>query len=143
MIFSLAAGCVALVLGSHFLVSGSATVARRLKVSDVFIGVVLVGFATSLPELLASYIAVASGMVDLGVANVVGSNIVNILLILCISSLVHALPIRDKTVFKMNAFAMIAAAAIFTVVSYYGKVNRFSAEVMLLAIVVYIYCHLS
>ena len=82
----LAAGFVLLLLGGEGLVRGSVAVARRLGVSPLLIGLTLVGFGTSTPELITSLQAALVGSPGIAVGNVVGSNIANVLLILGVAA---------------------------------------------------------
>lgn len=85
MVFSLLfviVGLIILVKGADFLVSGSASIAKRFGVSSLVIGLTVVAFGTSLPELTVSLLASIRGNSDIALGNVIGSNIANILLIL-------------------------------------------------------------
>jgi cation:H+ antiporter len=79
---AIAVGVVALARASELFVDGAATVADRLRVSRIVIGTVIVGFGTSAPEMLASGLAAAQGEAEVGIGNVVGSNIANVTLVL-------------------------------------------------------------
>lgn len=81
------AGCVLLVLGSSSMVKGASSIAEQLGVSDLIIGLTIVSVGTSLPELATSLVAVIKKQSDIGVGNVVGSNLFNILLVLGLSGL--------------------------------------------------------
>ena len=80
-------GFILLVFGGDLLVDGSVGLARKMKVSPLLIGLVLVGFGTSTPELVTSLTAVYKGANGIAVGNVVGSNIANILLVLGVAAL--------------------------------------------------------
>ena len=82
-------GFALLLIGGEFLVRGSVGVALKLRVSKVVIGLTLVAFATSAPELLVSVVAAARGKSDIALGNVIGSNIANIGLILGLTALVY------------------------------------------------------
>ena len=82
-----AVGLVLLVLGADWLVSAASALARRLGISALTTAVVVVGFGTSMPELLTSLDAALQGSPALAIANVVGSNIANVLLVLGFSTL--------------------------------------------------------
>jgi cation:H+ antiporter len=83
-----------LTLGAELLVRGSVAVAQRFGVSSFFIGLTIVGFGTSSPELLASLVAALRDQGDLAVGNVVGSNILNIAVILGVTALICPIPVR-------------------------------------------------
>lgn len=87
---------VAVVYGADNLVSGSADIARRFKISDFVIGAIIVGVGTSFPELIVSSMGAIEGKVDVAVGNVVGSNIFNILGILGITALLHPVAVKSE-----------------------------------------------
>jgi len=103
------AGFVLLIKGASFLVDGASAVARRLNVSDLVIGLTVVAFGTSTPELFVNVIASAKGNTGIAIGNVLGSNIANILLILGVSSVIHPLEVTKGTVWKEIPFSLLAA----------------------------------
>ena len=102
----IAVGIVLLFLGGHLTVDGAVNIAESLGLSQLIIGVVIVAIGTSLPELITSIIAIAKKQTDIGVGNIVGSNIYNILLILGVSSTIIGIPVSTD-VFS-NYYIMIA-----------------------------------
>ena len=102
----IAVGIVLLFLGGHLTVDGAVNIAESLGLSQLIIGVVIVAIGTSLPELITSIIAIAKKQTDIGVGNIVGSNIYNILLILGVSSTIVGIPVSTD-VFS-NYYIMIA-----------------------------------
>ena len=100
------AGIILLFLGGHLTVDGAVNLAETLGLSQLVIGVVIVAIGTSLPELITSIIAIAKKQTDIGVGNIVGSNIYNILLILGVSSAIVGIPVSSD-VFS-NYYIMIA-----------------------------------
>lgn len=88
-------GLVVLLFGSELTVRGATSIAEVMLVPEVIIGLTLVAFGTSLPELAASLVAAVRGQSDIAVGNVIGSNIANILLILGATSLVSPIPIQE------------------------------------------------
>ncbi len=103
-----AVGLVLVIKGADFLVDGASSLARRLGVSDLAIGLTVVAFGTSLPELTVSLFAAVQGQPAVAVGNVTGSNICNILLILGISSLLCPLQVQISTVWKEIPFSLLA-----------------------------------
>ena len=99
-------GVLLLFLGGHLTVDGSVQIAESLGLSQLVIGVVIVAIGTSLPELITSVIAIAKKETDIGVGNIVGSNIYNILLILGVASTIVGIPVATE-VFS-NYYIMIA-----------------------------------
>lgn len=97
-IISLIIGSVCLVGGAELLVKGAATIASKLGVAPVVIGLTVVAFGTSAPELAVSVSAALGGNADVALGNVVGSNIVNILLILGASAVVGGLVVLQRII---------------------------------------------
>lgn len=93
-------GFVVLIKGADFFVDGASNVARNFKVSKILIGLTIVAFGTSSPELAVSIKSMLSNNGDIVLGNVIGSNILNILLIIGISSLIHDLNVKNNTVKK-------------------------------------------
>ena len=103
-------GVVLLFLGGHFTVDGAVSIAESLGLSQLVIGVVIVAIGTSLPELITSVIANAKKQTDIGVGNIVGSNIYNILLILGITSTIIGIPVSTEafsSYYIMVAFSLV------------------------------------
>jgi len=117
----LVAGLLLLVVGGEFLVRGAVALARRLGVSPLVIGLTLVGFGTSTPELVTSVQAALVGAPAIAVGNVVGSNIANILLIIGLAALITPIACdpaalrRDGTVMAVAALAALGFVLIGTV----------------------------
>lgn len=107
--FQLIFGFIIIIKGADFLVDGSSSLARLLKISDLAIGLTVVAFGTSTPELFVNVIASLKGNTDIAIANVLGSNIANILLILGVSSIIRPLSVTKGTVWKEIPFSLLAA----------------------------------
>lgn len=113
-ILSIAAGLAILILGAEGLVRGASSLAAKLRVSALVIGLTVVAFGTSAPELTVSLLSAAQGSTDLAVANVVGSNIVNILLILGVCAIIVPLTVKSSTVWKEIPLALLGVFLVFT-----------------------------
>lgn len=113
----LIAGFVCLIIAAGFLVDGSAALARRMNVSDLVIGLTVVAFGTSTPELFVNLAAAVRGQMDIAFGNVVGSNIANILLILGVSAIIAPLAASRGTVWKEIPFSLLAAIVLGIVVN--------------------------
>ena len=107
-----AIGFVFLIKGAGFLVDGAVSVARRLNLSDLVIGLTVVAFGTSTPELFVNLIASIKGNSDIAIGNVLGSNIANVFLILGISSIIYPLAVSKGTVWKEIPFSLLATMAL-------------------------------
>ncbi|MDH3829434.1 MAG: sodium:calcium antiporter, partial [Desulfobacterales bacterium] len=104
-----AIGFVLLIKGADFLVDGAVSVARSLNVSDLAIGLTVVAFGTSTPELFVNLIASFRGNSDIAIGNVLGSNSANVFLILGISAAIYPLAVTKGTVWKEIPFSLLAA----------------------------------
>ncbi len=110
-ILALCAGVGLLAVGGHYLVEGAASLAKRLHVSPLFIGIALVGFGTSAPEMATSLTAIDKGSQDLALGNIIGSNIANILLVAGATGLFFgALTISRSQLIRDGGFGVAAAA---------------------------------
>jgi cation:H+ antiporter len=101
-------GFAILIKGADWLVAGASSVANRLGVSALVIGLTIVAFGTSAPELVVNLLASLEGNTDIAIGNITGSNIANILLILGISALIYPLAVKRGTVWKEIPFALLA-----------------------------------
>lgn len=101
-------GLVVLIKGADLLVNGAASIARRLRISDLVIGLTVVAFGTSTPELFVNLLASFKGTTDIAVGNILGSNIANILLILGVCALIHPLSVTRGMVWKGIPFSLLA-----------------------------------
>ncbi|MDD3492556.1 MAG: calcium/sodium antiporter [Candidatus Thermoplasmatota archaeon] len=113
----LAPGFVLLVKGADFLVHGASSIARRLRVSDLVIGLTVVAFGTSAPEFVVNIVASVEGTTGIAIGNVLGSNIFNILVILGISSLLYPLTVTAGTVRREIPLSLLAAVLLGVLVS--------------------------
>ncbi|MBQ6321219.1 calcium/sodium antiporter [Candidatus Saccharibacteria bacterium] len=109
-LFLLILGFVLLIKGADWFVDGASSTASNLKVSKSLIGLTIVAFGTSAPELAVSIKALASGSTDMVLGNVIGSNILNILLILGLAAVIHPLQIRKETVRKEIPICILISA---------------------------------
>jgi len=119
----LVVGLLLLLGGAEFLVKGAAGLATRLGVSPFLIGLTLVGFGTSSPELVASLEGAFQGYPGIAVGNVVGSNIANILLILGIAGLVFPMTV-DRGALKRDGAMLLIAAVAMVAACVYGALSR-------------------
>ena len=120
MIFSsllLLAGFIVLIKGADLFVDGAARLARGMNVSPMAVGLTVVAFGTSAPELFVNVSAGISGSTDIALGNVVGSNIANILLILGISAMIRPLTISKGTVWKEIPFSLLAVVMLWILAS--------------------------
>lgn len=136
-LFWLFVGLVLLTVGGESLVRGALAAAKRIGVSPLLAGLVIVGFGTSAPELVVSLQAAITGQADIAVGNVVGSNIANILLILGISALIMPLVTHIQCL-RRDGLTMLAATLIFMGLASFGGLGRIEGAVMLLCLSAYL-----
>ena len=145
-IILLIVGFVILIKGADIFVEGASGVAGNFKISKMLIGLTIVSFGTSAPEFAISVKSLLSGSGDIVLGNVIGSNILNILLILGCSSIVHSLTVKSNTVKKelpitmliTILFAVLLSDALFDK----GMINQFSRSdgiVLVLFFTVFLY----
>jgi cation:H+ antiporter len=108
-ILLLAVGFVSLIKGADLLVKGASSIARRFNISDLVIGLTVVAFGTSAPELAVNIIASMQGNTGMAIGNILGSNIANVLLILGTASIICPLAVSSGTVWKEIPFSLLAA----------------------------------
>lgn len=133
-------GLVVLFFGGDMLVNGAIRIAKHFGMSELLIGITLVGFGTSTPELMTTILAALDGYPGIAVGNVVGSNIANILLILGITSLVYPL-VCDKKTFMRDGSFMVIASLLLLAVCFYGSISLWTGIIFLAALFGYIgYC---
>jgi len=110
-------GFIVLIKGADIFVDGASSVAGNFKVSKMLIGLTIVAFGTSAPEFAVSVKSLLSGSGDMVLGNVIGSNILNILLILGLSSMFHSLRVKDNTVKKELPITLLMTAIFIVLLS--------------------------
>ena len=130
-------GFICLIKGGDILVDGATAIARKAKISEMVIGLTIVGFGTSAPELLVSLQAALEGSSGLAIGNVVGSNIANIALILGLSSLIVPLPAQHKTT-RIDMPFMVLAVIAFSAVAMTGTISRTAGIIGFLGLVAFV-----
>lgn len=123
--------------GGDLLVRGAVGIAEVLKVSPLFTGLVLVGFGTSMPELVTSLTAALQGSPGIAIGNVVGSNIANSLLILGVTALIVPIP-ADPQSFRRDAPMLALATVVCLVVVETGQIGRISGTLFLVLLGAYL-----
>ena len=116
-ILTLIAGLAVLIKGADLLIDGASSLAKKFKIPYIVIGLVIVAFGTSFPELMINILAVARGSTDLAIGNVIGSNITNIALILGITAIVYPLVIKTGTTWKEIPLSLLAVVMVFFMVN--------------------------
>ena len=102
-------GCAALIKGADFLVDGASALAKKYGVSDIVIGLTVVAFGTSMPEFVVNMVAVGQGSTEIAITNVLGSNIINIFVILGFTALIYPISSQKSTRCFDIPFSLLAA----------------------------------
>lgn len=132
-----ALGLVGLFLGGEYLVRGASNIARHFNLSPMVIGLTIVGFGTSAPELLVSVQAALEGQPAIAIGNVLGSNIANILLILGASAAIAALMIPIRKLWRDLGFMLLATGTIWWMLLD-GTVTRLEGAVLFFGLIVFL-----
>ena len=130
-------GLLLLYYGAEFLVKGGVNLATRMKISPLVIGLTLVAFATSAPELVVSVDSALKDMGNISIGNVVGSNICNITLILGLCAVITPLRVNRK-LFRLDVPVLILSCLVFALFCFFGQgINRWQGGVFFLSIIAY------
>lgn len=135
-------GLLGLFFGGEYLVRGASSIARRFGISPLVIGLTIVGFGTSAPEMLVSVNAALAGQPAIAIGNVLGSNIANILLILGVSAVIAPLIIPARQLARDLAFMLLATGAIW-VMLLDGMVTRLEGGLLIAGLAVFLYMAFS
>lgn len=136
-ILLLALGFVLLVKGADWFVDGSSGIAKKLGIPQLVIGLTIVAMGTSAPEAAVSITAALQGSAEITIGNVVGSNILNILIILGISALIFPLTVAKTTIWA-DIPVMIGATILLFALGYDGTISRFDAGILITFFIAYL-----
>ena len=131
------AGLICIVLGSDFVVDGATEIAKVIGISDRIIGLTIVAFGTSLPELVTSIAAARRGNADIAIGNIVGSNVFNILFVAGTSALISPIVFESKFVLDTAVATATAVLLLVCVCNKEGKLKRSGGIIMLAAYAAY------
>jgi cation:H+ antiporter len=133
----LALGLTLLTVGAEALIRGSAGIAGRLGIPPLIIGLTVVAFGTSAPELAVSVAAAWSGQPELALGNVIGSNVFNVLFILGLAALVAPLAIRSQLI-RVEVPLMIGASILTLLLALDGRIGRIDGALLFAGIIAYV-----
>jgi cation:H+ antiporter len=133
----LVAGFVMLVKGADLFVDGASGIAAKFGIPQLVIGLTIVAMGTSAPEAAVSITAAFGGSADITIGNIVGSNILNILIILGISALVYPLAIQKSTLIVDIPVVLLATAVLY-LLGFDGNISRIDAVIMLVIFAAYL-----
>ena len=131
-----ALGLALLVIGAELLVRGASRLALRFGISPLVVGLTVVAFGTSSPELAVSVQSGLAGQADIAVGNIVGSNIFNVLFVLGLSALIAPLVVSRQIV-RLDAPLMIGASVLFLIMALDGRIGAFDGLLLAAGIVAY------
>ncbi|MDH3531747.1 MAG: calcium/sodium antiporter [Gammaproteobacteria bacterium] len=139
-IFWLILGLATLLVGAQLLVDGASEIARLLGVSEIVIGIVLVAFGTSLPELAVSLVSAMKGEYGLAIGNIVGSNIFNLLAVIGTAAAIAPTPL-EPSVLSLHVFVMVAFTLVLYAMTYdyegKNELSRIEGAALLVAFIAY------
>ncbi len=130
------AGSLLLYFGAEGMVRGSSSMAFRFKITPLVIGLTVVAFGTSSPELVVSISASLKGNGEIAIGNVIGSNICNVALILGVSALIRPIKVNLKLI-STDISVMLAASALFIIVLIDGEISRLDGIILFAGIIIY------
>lgn len=139
-------GFVFLIKGADILVDGSASLAKKFGLSSLLIGLTIIAFGTSAPELIVNIFSSISGSSDIGMGNIIGSNISNILLILGVAAIICNLKVDDSIVKKQIPFSILSVVALFVLINSvlfngfgWNGLSRSGGLILILFFIIFIY----
>ena len=135
-IFAIVVGVFVVLKGADFLTDGAVSLAQRAGIPEMVIGLTVVALGTSMPELFVSLTSAIQGTTDLAVANVVGSNIFNVLLIAGAAAAVAPMTISKGTV-RRDIPVAVVASLILLLFGIYGEINRWAGALFVLLLIIY------
>ncbi len=133
-------GGILLYFGAEGLVRGSASVALRTGLSALVVGLTIVAFGTSSPELVVSFMAGLEGNADIAIGNVIGSNICNIALIIGVAAMIRPIEVKLQLI-KFDLLVMIAVSLVLLAIMYDGKIDFTDGLILVAGIISYTFFH--
>lgn len=139
-------GIYLLIKGADYLVSGASSLAARMKVPTIIIGLTIVALGTTMPELIVNVIAALKGASEVGFGNIIGSNIANILLVLGVTALIYPIKVERTAIWKEIPISFLAVIVLFIVSNYVfidkitmNTITRSSGLLMLCFFAIFVY----
>ena len=134
----LLSGFVLLILGGHWLLKASVGLSLRLMIPRIIIGMTVVSFATSAPELIVSLNSALEGHADIAIGNVIGSNIANLGLVLGIVTILSTIEV-EKSFYKTDwPVMMIASLLLYVFIVFDGVLERYEGVILLISLIVFL-----
>ena len=124
-------GFVMLIKGADILVDGASAIAKKLRISEIIIGLTIVSIGTSMPELFVSTTSALQGASDISIGNVIGSNICNLLLILGLSAIIHPIKFQKQTKLIENPMSIILTLIFLAICNINKDVSRIEGIILI------------
>ena len=137
LLFLLIGSCM-LYYGAEWIVKGGSNIARKLNISSLVIGLTVVAFGTSLPELIVSIFSALEGSSAIAVGNVIGSNVANVGLVLGLSAFIFPISV-EYNIIQRDLLIYLMSCAIFIFFAFDGRISQFEGMVFVISLFFYIY----
>lgn len=134
----IALGLSMLFAGSELLIRGSVKIAKKMHISQIVIGLTIVAFGTSTPELVVSVSSALQGQPDISLGNIIGSNIINIGLILGLSAAIFPIAVNIKTI-RREIPIMLAVSLFLIPISLDGTISKIEGGLLVISLIIFIY----
>lgn len=131
-------GFVMLIKGADILVDGSSAIAKKLRISEIVIGLTIVSIGTSMPELFVSTTSAIQGSSDISIGNVIGSNICNLLFILGLSALIHPIKFQKQTKWIENPMSIILTLIFLAICNINQDVRRIEGIILIILFIAFL-----
>lgn len=131
-------GFVMLIKGADILVDGSSAIAKKMRISEIIIGLTIVSIGTSMPELFVSTTSAIQGASDISIGNIIGSNICNLLFILGLSAVIQPVKFQKQTKWIENPMSIILTLIFFTICNVNQNVSRIEGIILIVLFVAFL-----
>lgn len=131
-------GFLMLIKGADLLVDGSSAIAKKMRISEIVIGLTIVSIGTSMPELFVSTTSAIQGASDISIGNIIGSNICNLLLILGLSAVIHPVKFQKQTKWIENPMSIILTLIFFAICNMNQDVSRAEGVILIILFVAFL-----
>lgn len=131
-------GFIMLIKGADILVDGSSAIAKKMRISEIIIGLTIVSIGTSMPELFVSTTSAIQGASDISIGNIIGSNICNLLFILGLSAVIQPVKFQKQTKWIENPMSIILTLIFFTICNINQDVSRIEGIILIVLFVAFL-----
>jgi cation:H+ antiporter len=142
--FLIAIGFTSLIFGANWLVDGASSLAKKNNISDLVIGLTIVAFGTSAPELVVNFVVSFNGLSDIVFGNIIGSNNFNLFIILGIAGLIYPITVQSSTAWREIPISLIATILLFVLANDFfinqnPEISRVDGVILLVAFICFLY----